>query len=313
MTFPLAQPRGSRAHGLKSLKLSIGGMGLHLEWDRVLDVGRPHPCYEHFAGPGKDATRIRVHTQDMPERPLGRLLFDAWPNWRLYQRSPGYALECFDTGTNSRNMLAFLSPDLREVSAHVPREPAAWSLPRLMNPLGQLILAHRLPGLGGLLVHSLAVDDNGLGRVFVGPSGAGKSTMARFWRRRQGVRVLCDEHVVLRKEHESGRFDVYGTPWPGMTFSVAPGPVPLAQVFSIEHGPEHRVVGEPAGLLAGRLFSQVFLPRWSREIIETAARLVAELPLEAAASRLAFAKRPTVIDYVRSLPQGGETCPRKPT
>ena len=153
------------------------------------------------------------------------------------------------------------------------------------------------------MVHALGIDDGGQGLVFVGPSGSGKSTLARFWGRRKGVRILSDEHLILRRRGK--RFYAYGTPWPGMAARVSPDPVQIQQIFFIEHHPEHRLWSESGGILASRLFSQLFLPRWNDRIIECGVTVCEQLLQKVQSQRLGFAKHPSVIDYVRQIQPGG--------
>ncbi len=152
------------------------------------------------------------------------------------------------------------------------------------------------------MVHALGIDDGGQGRVFVGPSGSGKSTLARFWGRRKGVRILSDEHLIIRRLGKT--FYAYGTPWPGMAARVSPHPVQIQQIFFIEHHPEHRLLSESAGILASRLFAQLFLPRWNDRIIDSGVTLCEQLLQKVQCQRLGFAKHPSVIDYVRQVKPG---------
>jgi len=177
-----------------------------------------------------------------------------------------------------------------------------WSLPGLMNPLGQWLLVNRLAETGGVMVHALGIDDGGQGRVFVGPSGSGKSTLARFWGRRKGVRILSDEHLIIRRLGKT--FYAYGTPWPGMAARVSPNPVQIQQIFFIEHHPEHRLWGETHGILASCLFSQLFLPRWNHRIIESGVTMCEQLVQKMESQRLGFAKHPSIIDFVRQVKTG---------
>ncbi len=149
------------------------------------------------------------------------------------------------------------------------------------------------------MVHALGIDDCGQGRVFVGPSRSGKSTLARFWGRRKGVRILSDEHLILRRRGRG--FYAYGTPWPGMAARVSPDPVQIQQIFFIEHHRKHRLWSETAGILASRLFSQLFLPRWNDRIIESGITVCEQLLQKVDCRRLGFAKHPSVIDYVRQV------------
>jgi hypothetical protein len=90
-----------------------------------------------------------------------------------------------------------------------------------------------------------------------------------------------------------------------MAARVSPEPVEIRQIFFIEHHPEHRLLSESSGILASRLFSQLFLPRWNDRIIESGVTLCDQLIQKVDCQRLGFAKHPSVIDFVRQLKSGG--------
>jgi len=75
------------------------------------------------------------------------------------------------------------------------------------------LLAAKLAGAGGLLVHGVALAHRGRAALFTGPSGAGKSTLGRHGAE-GGLALLADELVVVSAAPgRGGRFRVEGTPW----------------------------------------------------------------------------------------------------
>ncbi len=291
----------------RPLRLSIGGLGLCLRWEEPRQVDWPLPLYEPFAGEESEKIRLNIHFNGYPKLNGQKLIFDGEHHWKLYQQDSRYLFEAFDTSTHTRNMISLVNHDFDRAEVYVDpgssESTPPWSLPRLMNPLGQWLLVNRLAESGGVMVHALAIDDGGQGRVFVGPSGSGKSTLARFWGRRKGVRILSDEHLIIRRLGKT--FYAYGTPWPGMAARVSPGPVPIQQIFFIEHHPEHRLRNETQGILASSLFSQLFLPRWNDRIIDSGVTVCEQLLQKVQCQRLGFAKHPSVIDFVRQVKPGG--------
>jgi len=291
------------------LRLSIGGLGLCLRWEEPRQENWPHPLYEPFVGEESKNIHLNINFSGYPRLNGQKLIFDGEHHWKLYQQDSRYLFEAFDTSTHKRNMISLVNHHFDRAEVYVfPGSSGSmppWSLPRLMNPLGQWLLVNRLAETGGVMVHALGIDDGGQGRVFVGPSGSGKSTLARFWVRRKGVRILSDEHLIIRRLGKT--FYAYGTPWPGMAARVSPGPVPIQQIFFIEHHPKHRLWGESQGILASRLFSQLFLPRWNHRIIESGVTVCERLVQKVQCQRLGFAKHPSVIDYVRQLKPGDTT------
>ena len=289
------------------LRLSIGGLELCLRWEEPRQVDWPLPLYEPFVGEESEKIRFDIHFSEYPEINGQKLIFDCEHHWKLYQQDSQYLFEAFDTSTRERSMISLVNPHFDRAEVYVARgfsgSSPPWALGRLMNPLGQWLLVNRLAETGGVMVHALGIDDGGQGLVFVGPSGSGKSTLARFWGRRKGVRILSDEHLIIRRLGKT--FYAYGTPWPGMAARVSPGPVPIQQIFFIEHHPEHRLRNETQGILASSLFSQLFLPRWNHRIIDSGVTLCQQLVQKVPCQRLGFAKHPSVIDFVRQVKPGG--------
>jgi hypothetical protein len=247
--------------------------------------------YEPFQGEESETIRLDIRFKGGPKLNGQKLIFDGEHHWKLYQQDSRYLFEAFDPSTQARNMLSLINRRFDRAEVYVDpgssNSPPPWSLLRLMNPLGQWLLINRLAEAGGMMVHALGIDDGGQGRVFVGPSGSGKSTLARFWGRRKGVRILSDEHVILRRRGR--RFYAYGTPWPGMAARVSRAPVEIRQIFFIEHHPEHRLWDETQGTLASHLFAQLFLPRWNEGIIESGVTVCEQLLQGVECRRLGFA------------------------
>ncbi len=287
----------------RPLKLSIGGLGLSLRWEEPRSVSWPPPLYEPFLGEESETIRLDIRFKGGPKLNGQKLIFDGVHHWKLYQQDSQYLFEAFDTLTHKRNMISLVHHDFDRAEVYVDPSSSAslppWSLPRLMNPLGQWLLVNRLAERGGVMVHALGIDDGGQGLVFVGPSGSGKSTLARFWGRRKGVRILSDEHLIIRRLGKT--FYAYGTPWPGMAARCSKDPVEIRQIFFIEHHPEHRLRTETQGILASSLFSQLFLPRWNPRIIESGITVCEQLVHQVQCQTLGFAKHPSVIDYVRQV------------
>ena len=271
---------------------------------------QPAGFYTGFLGEEQETIRLQVRSGPCPEFPRERATFNAGRAWKLYRHEPGYVFEVFDTFTGETNIVAFVSDEFSHADVYVfpvssSRSRRPWSLPRLMQPLGQLLLISFLARRQGAVVHASAVDDGGRGTVFVGPSGAGKSTMAGLWSRHAGVPVLSDEFVILRRL--GGRLYAYGTPWAGTQVSITPqpGPVEVQRIFWIGHHPEHRVWCEPESTLAGRLFSQLFLPFWDREALQAELEFCHDLVKTTPCRRLGFARNANIIDFLRRSDTGG--------
>lgn len=203
-----------------------------------------------------------------------------------------------------------------------------FSLPSLMQPLAEILLVNLLAKENGIMVHGLGISDRGKGIAFLGGSGRGKSTLAEFYKTEKvanpvrkpaltrgakpsvrgkkssvvashgtfsnGVNILSDEHIVIRKEKK--QFRLYGTPWPGMAMAASSETVPLNHIFFIEHAPENKIFGHTT---IGDLFPLLFLPFWDSMRMEAALHFCEDLLKKIGCKKLGFVKDRSVIDFVR--------------
>lgn len=172
--------------------------------------------------------------------------------------------------------------------------PYIWSLPWLMQPLVELLLVNLLAKKEGIMVHGLGINDRGTGIAFLGGSGTGKSTLSEFYKDEEGVNILSDEHIIIRREN--GQFWLCGTPWPGMAMVASPESVPLNCIFFIEHGPANKIFGQ--GTMSD-LLPLLFLPFWDKErvglILEVCEKLLSKIDCK----KLGFVKDRSVIDFIK--------------
>jgi len=156
------------------------------------------------------------------------------------------------------------------------------------------------------MVHAWAVDDQGVGRVFVGASGTGKSTLAR-WYQAEGLMVLSDERVVLQLDGH--RLLAYGTPWPGMAWSGAPGPVTVETLYFLQHAARHTLEPVMPSEAVALLYPQLFLLSRDHAEVETALAWCEQVLRTVPVARLAFAKDVSVLEYLRRQEYKGALAP----
>ncbi len=284
--------------------LMIGGIGATIHWDDSQPTDWPHALYQDFVTDGRADVSLRVHCcRSLPEFEADETVFHARENgWNLHRKNGGYVLETFEAHLpKPKTLVAVLDSDLASGDVYVlpngnPKVPT-WSLPRLMQPLGELLILHHVTGHGGIMVHAVGIADQGRGLAFVGPSGAGKSTLAGLWKDREGVTVLSDEHVIIRNQGD--RFWLFGTPWPGEALAVSHQAVPLERVVFISHGRHNQFSALPVVTAFNLLFAQLFLPFWDRTGLEAVTALCEELISTVDCKHLAFVKDASVIDFVR--------------
>ena len=288
------------------LQLSIADLtiGVVSAFPRL--AAKAEKFYAPFGSERRVDLRLTVECGTLPRvRPEARLFDAVSPHrWRLAREDGHYVFEVFDTRSpHARFQVAKADPTWSTVEVHtrpagLVRGKPAWSLARLMQPLGQLLLIQHLSQGRGVLLHGLGVIDRGRGLVFIGRSGAGKSTLANLYAETAtDATVLNDEHIAVVKRGE--RFWVFSTPWPGAHFRVRAGGAPIHRIYVLEHDRTNRRLAEhPAGLCA-LLAQQMFLPFWSPEALAWALRLAEELVEAIPTCRLGFVNDARIIEFLR--------------
>ena len=95
--------------------------------------------------------------------------------------------------------------------------------------------------LGGMMLHSAAVEYEGRAYLFSGPSTVGKSTHTRLWREifGDGVQFFNDDKPALRCE--DGIWYAYGTPWCGKDGINQNIRAPIAGICFLKQGPVNEI------------------------------------------------------------------------
>ncbi len=172
----------------------------------------------------------------------------------------------------------------------------------LAFPLDELLVANllTLPGNEGVLLHACAVTDpDGNAYVFVGQSGDGKSTTARIWAAREGMTILTDERVIIRR-HEDGFF-VHGTPWHGDQLAAVPGRARISGIFILRKAPANSVTETRPSLASALLFARSFPPLHNPESLAATAAFLESLVTNVPCRELHFLPDSSVVDFVRGL------------
>lgn len=177
-------------------------------------------------------------------------------------------------------------------------------------PLDQLLLMNHLASRGGVIVHAAGAVIDGRGLVFPGVSGAGKSSLCRVlleagW----GDSLLSDDRIILcsaadgdagesggageaggawtggartvaatTAPRSGGRFDAWGTPWPGDAGIARNACAPLAALLFLVKAEVDEVVPLAPGAAMRRLMPVVSCPWYDGEraglVLDTCARIV---------------------------------------
>jgi hypothetical protein len=135
----------------------------------------------------------------------------------------------------------------------------------LVYPL-MMMYALATAGKDTLLLHAVAVSQEGNGYIFLGPCGAGKSTHARLWLKHiEGTELVNDDHPVVRNGV------VYGSPWSPITPCYRNVSYPISGIVRLSQAPEnkiHRLSGIEAYL---NMYYSDIVSFWGHPIAENIA------------------------------------------
>lgn len=157
-------------------------------------------------------------------------------------------------------------------------------------------MVHLLAAGAGIILHSCGLGRDGRGLLFVGESGAGKSTLARMWDQEEGVTILSDDRIIVRRR--DGEFWAYGTPWHGEAAFSSPLGVKLDRMFFLRHGSENSLTECTEANAVARLLTCSFLPHWDAEGMAFSLEFLAELAAAVPCQELTFTPDRRAIELV---------------
>jgi hypothetical protein len=167
------------------------------------------------------------------------------------------------------------------------------------GPTIELLLMHYLAQARGIILHAcgIVIEDKGI--LFVGESGAGKSTLARLWDQENGVDILSDDRIIVRKQGRE--FRVYGTPWHGEAAFGSPREARLERIFFLSHGQENSTK-EMTGLdPVTRLLTCSFPPLWDPQGMEFALEFFSQIAAHVPFQELSFKPEKSVLALVKKI------------
>ena len=171
----------------------------------------------------------------------------------------------------------------------------------LHHPQDRTIVLGRFCSLGGAMIHSSSVLDEGKAMLFVGMSGAGKTTIARLWRS-HGATVLNDERNLVRVRHEA--VWVGASPWHGEENQVDPASAPLAAIFFLKQSAANVLrpltETESVGRLLQATFVPVFIPDGPSKTVDASLAILERVP----SYELSFSPDLRAMDLCRSAVSG---------
>ena len=159
----------------------------------------------------------------------------------------------------------------------------------------RIVCSFLLSDAPGFLLHASSLVWNDRAYVFCGPSGAGKTTMTRL--APPGARLLTDEISCVRKV--DGVWTAYGTPFAGeLSTSGEHISAPIAALFRLSHGDDHRIDALPGGDAVRAIMRNVLLfghePASHARALDAVCEFAAAVPT----ARLTFRPEPSVWAHV---------------
>jgi hypothetical protein len=273
----------------------IGTVAVRLTWALGITSSTHAELFEPFVDTGDPDLDLYVQ-QATGAAPDVNMVCDGFPHWRISQLGDEWIYTVYDARPPHACVHWAVLNHARTCGTVWIMEGCSAAVGRIMEPLVQLILLEHWAQMSAYMIHALAVDDHGTGRVFVGHSGAGKSTTAQ-WYVADGCTVLSDERVVLHVEGE--QVLAYGTPWPGMARISTPGPVQVAAIYGLHQATQHRLATLTPHQVAALIYPQLFLPTRNRATIESTLAWCTQLMDRVPIRRLSFAEDASVLPFVR--------------
>lgn len=275
------------------LHLEIAGVHLAVSSSEPLSRKDPGTSYAPFlaeacSDPGAPHLAIRLEREGFPDLSPLTTVFATGESWTLYRREEERFLALNPPALAGRIVwLARWRGEPRAVTVHcsnlllVDEAGGQRLLSPITYPLDQLLVIQLLSFLDGLLLHASGITRNGKAFVFPGRSGAGKSTITKAFLGRDGIGLLSDDRVILRKM--PGGFQASGTPWAGEAGVARNETRPLGGVFFLVQARENHIRAITPAEALTRILPVTSIPWYDEQAMSSALRcceqIIAAVPI----------------------------------
>lgn len=289
------------------------GIRLNLAGINIVLTGADADLPLQVVGPMRDFLSTDIAQPDITIRTAwgergyaasgGELLFDSGSIWRLYSVAGGhYEFRLAAPFSDWQPYkIARFNPDWSEGEILCLRDyfKPDQSIYPLEYPLDEVLISNLLACGRGIEIHGCGLrDSDGRGYLFAGQSGAGKSTTALLWKEQDGVSILSDERVILRRGTD-GHTYMHGTPWYGDAKLAANLSARLTKIFFLGRGDSNELVPQGRTDAAARLFACSFPPFYSPKGISSTLEFLDELTDQVDCCELKFVPDERVVQFVR--------------
>jgi hypothetical protein len=277
----------------KNVVIRIGDVAISIEGQVS---GKIAPAYLPFIAQGKIDISLRLH-RGIHDLVVEEKVFESSPIWTLYRQNGTSIVRLFpEMGELQRTL--FLPHHLKQADLYFADNCTRFTDP-YFGPTMELLLMHYLAQARGVTLHAcgIVIEDKGI--LFVGESGAGKSTLARMWDQENGVHILSDDRIIVRKQGRE--FRVYGTPWHGEAAFGSPREARLERIFFLSHGQENSIK-EMTGLdPVSHLLTCSFPPLWDHQGMEFVLEFFSQLAVHVPFQQLSFRPEKSVLALVKKI------------
>ena len=277
----------------ENLAIRIGDVGISIEGEVS---GKIAPAYLPFICQGKTDISLRLHL-GIPDMVVGEKVFESPPIWTLYRENGTSSIVLFPEMADLQRTL-FLPHHLKHADLYFVDQCIRFIDP-YFGPTLELLLIHYLAKERGVILHAcgIVIEDRGI--LFLGESGAGKSTLARMWDQENGVDILSDDRVIVRKQGRE--FRVYGTPWHGEAAFGSPREARLERVFFLKHGQENSVKDMKGLDPVSHLLTCSFPPLWDSQGMEFVLEFFSQLAAQVPCQELSFRPEKSALALVKKI------------
>lgn len=279
------------------LKLGIADIGLALVADDPGCEFHVKDPYNRFVTDNQPDLVLHVHCGQPPVPRSGTEVFESGGVWSLHRDGGRWWVCLYESPSDPEPCRsALFRKDFSFGELYRKSRPGLQPFP-LEYPLAEVLMINLLARGRGVLLHGLGIDDSGEGILFAGVSGAGKSTMADLWKDVDGVKLLSDDRVIVRKKSDG--FWIYGTPWHGDARIASPEGVPLERIFIIHHSSHNHAVPLNSVDAVSKLMARSFPTFWDAGGMAFTLDFLGQLVRSVPSYDLGVVPSREIVDYVR--------------
>jgi hypothetical protein len=277
----------------KKVAIRIADVAISIEGEVSGEIAS---AYLPFVCQGKNDISLRLH-RGIPNIPVGEKVFDSPPIWTLFRANGSSVIRLFpEIGDLQRILL--LPHHLKQADLYFADNCTRFMDP-FFGPTLELLLMHYLAEEQGVILHGCGIEIEDIGILFLGESGAGKSTLARMWDQENGVDILSDDRVIVRKR--GNEFRAYGTPWHGEASFGSPREARLERIFFLSHGKENSFKEMKRLDILSHLLTCSFPPLWDSQGMELVLDLFNQLATQVPCQELSFRPEKSALALVKKI------------